>query len=85
MGVKPQEFWNNSIAENIAIIGACNKKNSEDIYNLSALIRIAIVSSFNKDVKFPDLTPEQEERSNVTDWEASKAYMMILKERRNKS
>ena len=82
VGIKPSDFWENSISENTEIIKALNKRNFENIYELSALIRVAVVSAFNADVKFPELNTEKEEQSNLNDWESSKAYMMKLQERR---
>ena len=82
VGIKPGDFWENSISENTEMIAALNKQNFENIYELSALIRVAVVSAFNADVKFPELNSEKEEQSNLNDWESSKAYMMRLQERR---
>ena len=82
VGIKPGDFWENSISENTEMIAALNKQNFENIYELSALIRVAVVSAFNADVKFPELNSEKEEQSNLNDWESSKAYMMKLQERR---
>ena len=63
-------------------INCDTRRNFENIYELSALIRVAVVSAFNADVKFPELNTEKEEQSNLNDWESSKAYMMKLQERR---
>ena len=79
----PDEFWSMTLAENRAVIAARNKRRYDDIYDLSALIRTAILSSFNPQVKFPEKQVEHvENHGNVNNWEKSKRYMEELMERR---
>lgn len=82
-GIMPDDFWNMTLAENRAVIAARNKRRYDDIYDLSAMIRTAILSSFNSQVKFPEKQVEHTEyHGNVNNWEKSKRYMEELMERR---
>lgn len=82
-GIMPEDFWKMTLAESRAVIAARNKRRYDDIYDLSAMIRTAILSSFNSQVKFPEKQVEHHEtHGNVNNWEKSKRYMEELMERR---
>lgn len=51
------------------------KQKQNDIYALSSLVRVAVLSAFSKDVKFPPPPFEQERQG---DWKNSYNYMKAL-------
>ena len=51
------------------------KQKQKDIYALSSMVRVAVLSAFSKDVKFPP-PPYEEERQG--DWKNSYNYMKAL-------
>jgi hypothetical protein len=53
------------------------QKNNE-IYTLSGMIRVAVLSVFSKDVQFPQL-PEKEQKTEG-DWKNSYKYLKALQE-----
>lgn len=82
VGVLPAEFWEMSLQETRDTVFARIRKSNNDIYSQSALNRMAILSSFSKEIKFPE-PPEQNERQgegNLHRWKESKKYMKALAE-----
>lgn len=52
------------------------RQKNDEIYTLSGMIRVAVLSCFSADVRFPD-APNQEEQG---DWKNSKKYFKALQE-----
>jgi hypothetical protein len=53
------------------------QKNNE-IYTLSGMIRVAVLSVFSKDVQFPQ--PPEKEQKTEGDWKNSYKYLKALQE-----
>ena len=87
--MKSEDFWNSTMHEICVYMEIVRNKEEcrlRDLHYLAALIRIAVVSAFNPDVKilsYDELISGRtsEEKSNIyTGWEDSKAYMKALQE-----
>lgn len=53
-----------------------NKQKREEIYALSSMIRVAVLSCFSKEVRFPDPPNEEKEK----DWKNSYNYLKALQQ-----
>jgi hypothetical protein len=74
VGIYPSEFWDMSVQEVKDTVNSRHKQKQNDIYALSAMVRVAVLSAFSKDVKFPE--PPNEEHKG--DWKNSYNYMKAL-------
>jgi hypothetical protein len=74
VGILPSEFWNMTIQEAEDTVSSRNRQKSDEIYTLSGMIRVAVLSCFSAEVKFPDPLDEQK----VQDWKNSKKYLKAL-------
>ena len=75
VGLCPSEFWNMSLQEIKDTVNSRFKQRQNDIYALSAMVRVAVLSAFSKDVKFPE-PPNQGNKQG--DWKNSYNYMKAL-------
>jgi hypothetical protein len=57
------------------------QKNNE-IYTLSGMIRVAVLSVFSKDVQFPQ--PPEKEQKTEGDWKNSYNYLKALQEKQRR-
>ena len=53
------------------------RQKSDDIYTLSGMIRVAVLSVFSDKVQFPDAPAHEKEQG---DWKNSKKYFKALQE-----
>jgi len=51
------------------------RQNNDDIYTLSGMIRVAVLSVFSDKVQFPDAPDQGEKQQN---WKNSKNYLKAL-------
>lgn len=79
VGILPSEFWGMSLKEINDTVSLRIKAKNNEIYALSGMLRLAVLSVFSKDVQFPS-PPDNDE--NEEGWKKSKAYFKILQERR---
>ena len=82
VGVLPAEFWEMSLQETRDTVFSRIRKSNNDIYAQAALNRMAILSSFSKENKFPK-PPNQNEHQgegNLHRWKESQKYMQALAE-----
>lgn len=77
VGLMPSEFWALSVKEARDIITARITQKSNEIYSLSNMIRLAVLSVFSPDVQFPQ--PPQAE-GNENKWKNSKNFMKQLQQ-----
>ena len=77
VGILPSEFWGMSLKEAKDTADMRIKQRNEEIYSLSLMTRVAVLSCFRADVKFPDPPDKQEEEGS---WQNSKAYMKALQQ-----
>ena len=80
-GILPSEFWEMSIQEVRDTVNSRIRQKNEEIYTLSGMIRVAVLSVFSSDVKFPDNPNEDKRQGN---WENSKNYLKALQKVHNK-
>lgn len=86
--MKPADFWNSTMYEIRVYIEAIRNKEEckfKDLHYLASLIRLAVVSAFDKDVKVPAFedvmnggTGTAEKTNIYHGWEDSKAYMKAV-------
>ena len=74
VGISPSEFWAMSAQEVRDTVNSRIKQRNDEIYSLSALIRVAVLSVFSADVQFPAPPDESKER----DWKNSYNYIKAL-------
>ena len=74
-GLSSSEFWNMTLQEIRDTVNSRYKQRQNEIYSLSAMVRVAVLSAFSKDVKFPP-PPFEEERQG--DWKNSYNYLKAL-------
>ena len=75
VGILPAEFWEMSLQEARDTAYSRIRQKNEEIYTLSGMIRVAVLSVFSKDVQFP-APPNKEEETG--DWKNSYNYMKAL-------
>lgn len=78
VGILPCEFWDMSLREVQDTVSSRIRQKNDEIYSLSALIRVAVLSVFSKDVQFPPPPGSQEKERS---WENSYNYMKALQEK----
>lgn len=78
VGILPSEFWEMSMKEVQDTVSSRIRQKNDEIYTLSGMIRVAVLSVFSKDVQFPASPESQEEQQN---WENSKNYLKALQKR----
>ena len=78
VGIYPSEFWDMSLREVRDTVNSRIRQKNDEIYTLSAMFRVAVLSVFSKDVQFPASPESQEEQQN---WENSKNYLKALQKR----
>ena len=77
VGILPSEFWDMSLREVRDTVNSRIKQRNDEIYTLSSMIRVAVLSVFSKDVQFPAPPGKDEQTQN---WENSYKYMIALQE-----
>ena len=75
VGIYPSEFWDMSIQEVSDTVNSRLKQRSDEIYTLSGMIRVAVLSVFSKDVKFPDRPNDEKSEES---WKNSYNYLKAL-------
>ena len=75
VGLLPAEFWGLSLQEVRDTVNSRIRQKNEEIYALSGMIRVAVLSAFSADVKFP-APPNKNERAE--NWKNSYNYMKAL-------
>lgn len=75
VGVYPSEFWDMAPREVKDTVDFRIKQRNNEIYSLSAMIRVAVLSAFSADIKFPS-APDSGEKEG--DWKNSYNYMKAL-------
>ncbi len=78
VGIYPSEFWDMSLREVRDTVNSRIKQRNDEIYTLSGMIRVAVLSVFSKDVQFPAPPGSQEKEHS---WENSYNYMKALQEK----
>ena len=77
VGILPSEFWEMSPREVRNTVDSRIRQKNNEIYALSGMIRVAVLSAFTKDVKFPEPPADNGEREEGN-WMNSKKYMKAL-------
>lgn len=75
VGIYPSEFWDMSIQEIKDTVNSRIKQKTDEIYTLSGMIRVAVLSAFSEKVKFP-APPDQDEQEG--NWKNSYNYLKAL-------
>jgi hypothetical protein len=76
VGILPSEFWEMSLREVRNTVDSRIRQKNNEIYSLSGMIRVAVLSAFSKEVQFP-ASPDSSEKGSGN-WENSKNYMKAL-------
>jgi hypothetical protein len=74
VGILPSEFWGMSLKEVQDTVNSRLRQKDDEIYTLSAMIRVAVLSAFSKEVQFP-APPDQQKEQN---WKNSYNYLKAL-------
>lgn len=85
-GLLPSDFWEMSLQEARDTIFSRIRQRNNDIYSQAAMNRLAIISSFSQEIKFPE-PPDQLEHQgegNLHRWKESQKYMKALAELQSK-
>ena len=76
VGIYPSEFWDMSVQEIRDTVSSRKRQKSEEIYTLSAMIRVAVLSVFpDTNVRFPDPPNSNDNQGN---WQNSYNYLKAL-------
>jgi len=75
IGIYPSEFWDMTLQEVRDTVNSRIRQKNDEIYTLSGMIRVAVLSVFSDKVQFP-AAPNQEEKQG--DWKNSKNYLKAL-------
>lgn len=78
VGILPSEFWEMSLKEVQDTVNSRIRQKNDEIYTLSSMIRVAVLSVFSKDVQFPAPPGKDERRQN---WKNSYNYLKALQEK----
>lgn len=76
VGILPSEFWEMSLREVRNTVDSRIRQKNNEIYSLSGMIRVAVLSAFSKEVQFPAPPDSSEKESG--NWMNSKNYMKAL-------
>lgn len=76
VGILPSEFWEMSLREVRNTVDSRIRQKNNEIYSLSGMIRVAVLSAFSKEVQFPAPPDNSEKESG--NWMNSKKYMKAL-------
>ena len=76
VGIFPSEFWEMSLKEVQDTVNSRIRQKNDEIYTLSSMIRVAVLSVFSDKVQFP-APPEGEKQQN---WQNSYNYMKALQQ-----
>lgn len=76
VGILPSEFWEMSLREVRNTVDSRIRQKNNEIYSLSGMIRVAVLSAFSKEVQFP--APPDSSENGSGNWENSKNYMKAL-------
>ena len=76
VGILPSEFWEMSLREVRNTVDSRIRQKNNEIYSLSGMIRVAVLSAFSKEVQFP--APPDSSEKESRNWENSKNYMKAL-------
>jgi hypothetical protein len=74
VGILPFEFWEMSLKEVQDTVNSRLRQKNDEIYTLSAMIRVAVLSAFSDKVQFP-APPDQQKEQN---WKNSYNYLKAL-------
>ena len=74
-GLCPAEFWDMTLQEIEDTVNSRKKQKQDEIYTLSAMFRVAVLSVFREDVSFPAPPNENIAGNN---WQNSKNYMKAV-------
>lgn len=75
-GLYPAEFWDMTLQEVDDTVNSRKKQKQDEIYALSAMFRVAVLSVFREDVSFP--APPDEGNNAGNNWQNSKNYMKAV-------
>lgn len=75
IGITPSEFWNMSLQEVKDTVNSRIKQRNDEIYTLSGMVRVAVLSVFSKEVRFPDRSSDEQSEGN---WKNSYNYLKAL-------
>lgn len=75
VGILPSEFWGMSLKEVQDTVSSRIRQKNDEIYSLSALIRVAVLSVFSDKVQFPAPPDKGEKQQN---WKNSYNYLKAL-------
>ena len=75
VGILPSEFGDMSLQEVRDTVSARIRKKNDEIYALSGMIRLAVLSVFSSEVQFPS-APQTEDSGES--WQNSKKYLKAL-------
>lgn len=76
-GLFPSEFWNMSLKEVKDTVRSRIKQRQTEIYALSSMVRVAVLSCFSENNPFPP-PPSFDDEENVGDWTNSYNYLAAL-------
>ena len=75
VGIYPSEFWDMTLQEVRDTVNSRIRQKNDEIYTLSSMIRVAVLSVFSSDVQFPSAPTQEEKQGN---WQNSKNYLKAL-------
>ena len=76
-GILPSEFWDMALQEVQDTVNSRIRQKNDEIYTLSGMIRVAVLSAFSDKVQFPAPPDQGEKQQN---WKNSYNYMKALQE-----
>lgn len=77
VSIYPSEFWDMTLQEVQDTVNSRLRQKNDEIYTLSAKIRVAVLSVFSDEVKFP-APPDHEKEQG---WKNSYNYLKALQEK----
>ena len=77
VGILPSEFWDMTLQEVQDTVNSRIRQKNDEIYTLSGMIRVAVLSVFSDKVQFPTPPDQGEKQQN---WKNSKKYFKALQE-----
>lgn len=79
VGIYPSEFWGMSPKEIRSTVNSRIRQKNNEIYALSNMIRVAVLSAFSSSVQFP--APPENGEKKAENWENSKQYLKALQQK----
>lgn len=77
VGILTSEFWDMTLQEVQDTVNSRIRQKNDEIYTLSGMIRVAVLSAFSDKVQFPAPPDQGEKQQN---WKNSYNYMKALQE-----